>query len=36
MDKSIEISNLIGNYIIKEENGEKKFEWIEGPLLLSV
>ena len=36
IDKSTEISNLIGNYIISNENENKQFKWKEGPFMKSV
>lgn len=33
INKAVETLSLVGNYVLKSENGLKKFEWVDGPLV---
>jgi MoxR-like ATPase len=35
-DSSLEINQLIGNYLIKNENSETVLEWRNGPFLKAI
>ena len=33
INRSVETLSLVGNYVLKSENGQKKFEWLDGPMV---